>query len=62
MKFLGGFPKLTPQVIAESMTEFLYASAGLGVTMVHEAGAFAQTPQCLKATRQSWRTHRFAIA
>ena len=45
MKFLGGFPKLTPQVIAESMSEFLYASARLGITMVHEAGAFAQTPQ-----------------
>jgi predicted amidohydrolase YtcJ len=44
MKFLGGFPKLTPELIAESMTAFLYGSAALGITMVHEAGAFAQTP------------------
>jgi predicted amidohydrolase YtcJ len=44
MKFLVGFPKLTPAVIAESMTKFLYRSAALGCTMVHEAGAFAQTP------------------
>jgi hypothetical protein len=45
MKFLGGFPKLTPELIAESMTAFLYGSAALGITMVHEAGAFAQTPE-----------------
>jgi predicted amidohydrolase YtcJ len=45
MKFLGGFPKLTPASIAQSMTTFLYASAALGVTMIHEAGAFAQTPE-----------------
>jgi predicted amidohydrolase YtcJ len=44
MKFLGGFPKLTPALIAESMMTFLYGSAALGITMVHEAGAFAQTP------------------
>jgi hypothetical protein len=44
MKFLGGFPQLTPAVIAEAMTAFLYQAAALGVTMVHEAGAFAQTP------------------
>jgi predicted amidohydrolase YtcJ len=45
MKFLGGFPKLTPAVIAESTMRFLYGSAALGITMVHEAGAFAQTPE-----------------
>jgi len=45
MKFLVGFPKLTPAVIAESMTTFLYRSAALGCTMVHEAGAFAQKPE-----------------
>jgi predicted amidohydrolase YtcJ len=45
MKFLGGFPKLTPALIAESMTAFLNGSAALGITMVHEAGAFAQTPE-----------------
>jgi predicted amidohydrolase YtcJ len=45
MKFLVGFPKLTPAVIAESMTKFLYESAALGCTMVHEAGAFAQKPE-----------------
>ena len=45
MKFLVGFPKLTPAVIAESMTKFLYRSAALGCTMVHEAGAFAQKPE-----------------
>jgi hypothetical protein len=45
MKFLGGLPKLTPASIAESMITFLYRSAALGITMVHEAGAFAQTPE-----------------
>jgi len=45
LKFLVGFPKLTPAVIAESMTKFLYRSAALGCTMVHEAGAFAQKPE-----------------
>src|SRR5579863_7954355 len=45
MKFLVGFPKLTPSVIAESLTTFLYRSAALGITMVHEAGAFAQKAQ-----------------
>jgi predicted amidohydrolase YtcJ len=45
MKFLGGFPKLTPALIAKSMTTFLYGSAARGITMVHEAGAFAQTPE-----------------
>ena len=45
MKFLDGFPKLTPALIAESMMTFLYRSAALGITMVHEAGAFAQTPE-----------------
>jgi predicted amidohydrolase YtcJ len=44
MNFLVGFPKLTPAVIAESMLAFLTASARLGITMVHEAGAFAQKP------------------
>ncbi|MFY9739480.1 MAG: amidohydrolase family protein, partial [Candidatus Cybelea sp.] len=45
MKFLAGFPKLTPELIAKSVTTFLYGSAALGITMVHEAGAFAQTPE-----------------
>ncbi len=42
MRFLVGFPKLTPEVIAKAMMAFLYRSAALGITTVHEAGAFAQ--------------------
>ncbi len=44
MMFMVGFPQLTPPLIAEAMTTFLYQAAALGVTMVHEAGAFAHTP------------------
>jgi predicted amidohydrolase YtcJ len=44
LKFLGGFPKLTPQLVGESVTKFLYQSAALGITMVHEAGALAPMP------------------
>ncbi|HLY02821.1 MAG TPA: amidohydrolase [Candidatus Cybelea sp.] len=56
MKFLGGFPKLTPALIAESMTAFLHGSAALGITMVHEAGAFAQTPEVFEGYK-SIATH-----
>jgi predicted amidohydrolase YtcJ len=44
MRFLVGFPQLTPQLIGESMTTFLLAAAKLGCTMVHEAGALASKP------------------
>ncbi|HTX59307.1 MAG TPA: amidohydrolase [Verrucomicrobiae bacterium] len=42
LKFLRGFPKLTPELVGAAIMKFLYQSAALGVTMVHEAGSLAQ--------------------
>jgi predicted amidohydrolase YtcJ len=47
-KFMLGLPKLTPDLVAGSVTKFLYQSAALGITMVHEAGAYAPTPAALE--------------
>ena len=47
VKFMVGMPKLTMELIASSVTKFLYQSAALGITMVHEAGAYAPTPGAL---------------
>jgi predicted amidohydrolase YtcJ len=47
-KFMLGLPKLTPELVGSSVTKFLYQSAALGITMVHEAGAYAPTPAALE--------------
>jgi hypothetical protein len=47
VKFMIGMPKLTMELVASSVTKFLYQSAALGITMVHEAGAYAPTPGAL---------------
>lgn len=46
-KFIIGLPKLTPDLVASSVRKFLFQSAALGITMVHEAGAYAPTPAAL---------------
>jgi hypothetical protein len=48
VKFMVGMPKLTMELVASSVTKFLYQSAALGITMVHEAGAYAPTPSALE--------------
>lgn len=48
VKFMVGMPKLTMDLVAGSVTKFLYQSAALGITMVHEAGAYAPTPSALE--------------
>ncbi|HEX4014914.1 MAG TPA: amidohydrolase [Candidatus Cybelea sp.] len=48
-KFMSGLPKLTFELVASSVKEFLKQSAALGITMVHEAGAYAPTPDALEA-------------
>lgn len=48
VKFMVGMPKLTMELLADSVTKFLYQSAALGITMVHEAGAYAPTPGALE--------------
>ncbi|HZZ01066.1 MAG TPA: amidohydrolase [Candidatus Baltobacteraceae bacterium] len=47
-KFTIGLPKLTMELIGQSVKKFLYQSAALGITMVHEAGAYAPTPGALE--------------
>jgi predicted amidohydrolase YtcJ len=47
-KFVIGLPKLTMDLVGQSVTKFLYQSAALGITMVHEAGAYAPTPGALE--------------
>jgi predicted amidohydrolase YtcJ len=48
VKFMVGMPKLTMDLVSSSVTKFLYQSAALGITMVHEAGAYAPTPGALE--------------
>ncbi len=48
VKFMVGMPKLTMELVSTSVTKFLYQSAALGITMVHEAGAYAPTPNALE--------------
>jgi hypothetical protein len=47
-KFVTGLPKLTMELVTSSVTKFLYQSAALGITMVHEAGAYAPSPNALE--------------
>lgn len=47
-KFVIGLPKLTLELIDAAVQKFLYQSAALGITMVHEAGAYAPTPAALE--------------
>jgi predicted amidohydrolase YtcJ len=49
VKFMGGLPKLTFDLVSSSVKQFLNQSAALGITMVHEAGAYAPTPDALEA-------------
>jgi predicted amidohydrolase YtcJ len=46
-KFVLGLPKMTLELVTDSLHKFLFQSAALGVTMVHEAGAYAPTPGAL---------------
>jgi predicted amidohydrolase YtcJ len=46
-KFMIGLPKLTMELLAAATTRFLNQSAALGITMIHEAGAYAPTPNAL---------------
>jgi predicted amidohydrolase YtcJ len=48
VKFMVGMPKLTIELVSSSVKKFLYQSAALGITMVHEAGAYAPTPDALE--------------
>ncbi len=48
VKFMGGLPKLTMELVSDAVKKFLYQSAALGITMVHEAGAYAPTPGALE--------------
>ncbi len=48
VKFMAGMPKLTMELVSSAVTKFLYQSAALGITMVHEAGAYAPTPDALE--------------
>ncbi len=48
VKFMGGLPKLTMELVSSAVKKFLYQSAALGITMVHEAGAYAPTPDALE--------------
>ncbi len=47
-KFIGGLPKLSLELVGDAVKKFLYQSAALGITMVHEAGAYAPTPGALE--------------
>jgi len=47
-KFLIGMPKLSLELVGAATRKFLYQSAKLGITMVHEAGAYAPTPSALE--------------
>ena len=49
VKFMSGLPKLTFDLVSSSVKQFLSQSAALGITMVHEAGAYAPTPDALEA-------------
>lgn len=49
MKFLGGLPKLTIDVVAAGLSKFMHQAASLGCTMIHEAGAFAVQPHIFDA-------------
>jgi predicted amidohydrolase YtcJ len=42
-KFIIGLPKLSLELVGNAVKTFLYQSAALGITMVHEAGAYAPT-------------------
>ncbi len=46
-KFVIGLPKMTLELVSSSLKKFLYQSATLGITMVHEAGAYAPNPGAL---------------
>jgi len=48
-RFMLGLPKLTLDLVSSSVKQFLAQSAALGITMVHEAGAYAPTPEALEA-------------
>ncbi len=50
-KFVVGLPKLTPEFVGTAVTKFLYQSAALGCTMVHEAGALAPMPKVFDGYR-----------
>ncbi len=47
-KFVIGLPKLSIELVGAAVKKFLYQSAALGVTMVHEAGAYAPTPSAFE--------------
>lgn len=47
-KFVMGLPKLSLELVGAAVKKFLYQSAALGITMVHEAGAYAPTPGALE--------------
>lgn len=49
VKFMVGMPKLTIDLVQSAVKQFLYQSAALGITMVHEAGAYAPSPDALEA-------------
>lgn len=50
-KFVMGLPKLSLELVGAAVKKFLYQSAALGITMVHEAGAYAPTPSALEGYR-----------
>lgn len=47
-KFVVGLPKLSLELVGNAVKTFLYQSAALGITMVHEAGAYAPTVGALE--------------
>lgn len=47
-KFIIGLPKLSLELVGDAVKTFLYQSAALGITMVHEAGAYAPTVGALE--------------
>ncbi len=49
MRFLGGLPKLTIELISAGLTKFMHEAAKTGCTMIHEAGAFALQPHIFEA-------------
>ncbi|HEX3671262.1 MAG TPA: amidohydrolase [Candidatus Cybelea sp.] len=47
-KFVIGLPKLSLELVGNAVKTFLYQSAALGITMVHEAGAYAPSVGALE--------------
>jgi len=48
VKFMVGMPKLTLELVSSSVMKFLAQAAASGITMVHEAGAYAPSPNALE--------------